>query len=292
MSCSLLFELCSRLMNNNTTPPAMKTPSTTPTVSFDEIIFEGRNKSYGAYEIRTSYERTVKKSFLIATLLFTGIILFVSNVALRHTPHAVIIPDLSEPVSAYTAEDIKILDESPAAASASASSSASGIYKPVDQVNEHQTQSSLNQGSGETGLNTNEEPGDHTSTAGGRNLEDENKKGKGDARPGGDNTQTEYTVGPEVMPQFPGGEEALRNFIMTSFRIPNAMDESSVRLKVFFIVDENGRISNVEIPSTVLPSLSGEAERVVKSMPQWTPGKVGGRAVKVKYCLPIHIRIR
>lgn len=269
----------------------MKTPVTPPAESLDDIIFEGRNKSYGAYEIRHTYERTVKKAFLISTLLFTGIILFMSNVALKKSPKVITIPDISEPVAVYTPNDIKILEES--SSGSRAASGASNSYRPVDQVSERNNgQTTLQPGSGETGLDPNEEPGENNHSTGGRNLEDENKKGTGVTKQGDNNTKNDFTVGPEVMPQFPGGEEALRSFIMSSFRIPNSLDETSVCIKVFFIVDENGRISNVEIPSSVLPSLSGEAERVVKSMPRWTPGMVGGHSVKVKYCLPIHIRIR
>jgi protein TonB len=98
----------------------------------------------------------------------------------------------------------------------------------------------------------------------------------------------------EVMPAYPGGEEALRRFIEGQINYPdNAIDnnvEGTVR--VYFAVDEQGKIYSPTVVSTKLGyGLEEEALRVINHMPKWTPGQVKGRNVKTRFTLPITYKI-
>ena len=59
-----------------------------------------------------------------------------------------------------------------------------------------------------------------------------------------------------------------------------------------FVVEADGKVSNTMIAKGVTPALDKEAERVVRSMPKWTPGKMNGQNVRVKYTLPLTFRIQ
>lgn len=94
----------------------------------------------------------------------------------------------------------------------------------------------------------------------------------------------------EEMPEFPGGEAALRRFIANSIKYPQIAQENGIQGKVFvqFVVERDGRVSNASIARGVDPSLDREALRVVNSLPNWKPGKQRGKPVKVSYTVPIN----
>ncbi|MFP4664917.1 MAG: TonB family protein [Bacteroidales bacterium] len=93
----------------------------------------------------------------------------------------------------------------------------------------------------------------------------------------------------EEKPEFPGGDTALMNFISTNAEYPDDVRENAIEGRVFvhFVIDTNGRVSNVSVARGVDPALDKEAMRVVRMMPDWKPGKQGGKAVAVTYILPI-----
>jgi len=94
----------------------------------------------------------------------------------------------------------------------------------------------------------------------------------------------------EQMPEFPGGDEALRKYLATSVKYPVIAQENGIQGRVFvaFVVDKNGNVTNVRVARPFDPNLDKEAVRVVQSMPKWTPGKHRGKAVKVSYTVPIN----
>ena len=98
----------------------------------------------------------------------------------------------------------------------------------------------------------------------------------------------------EKMPSFPGGAEALKEYLDESIVYPDAAKEARIigRVVVVFIVDEKGNLSDVKVAKSVEPSLDAEAVRVVKSMPRWNPGMQNGKAVKVRYTLPVTFRLK
>jgi len=97
----------------------------------------------------------------------------------------------------------------------------------------------------------------------------------------------------ERMPEFPGGEAAMNQFINRTIRYPVIAQENGIqgRVVVQFVVNTDGKIVDVEVVRGVEESLDKEAVRVVKAMPPWNPGRQGGKNVRVKYTLPIRFRI-
>ncbi len=93
----------------------------------------------------------------------------------------------------------------------------------------------------------------------------------------------------EEMPEFPGGEDALRSFIARSIEYPVIAQENGIQGKVYvtFVVAADGSVKNAKIARGVDPVLDQEALRVVNSLPLWKPGKQRGQNVNVSYTVPI-----
>jgi TonB family protein len=93
----------------------------------------------------------------------------------------------------------------------------------------------------------------------------------------------------EQMPEYPGGDIALRKFIAQNVKYPDAAKTKGIQGKVFvnFVVEKDGRVGAMKIARGVDPVLDAEALRVVGSLPKWTPGMQKGKAVRVSYTMPI-----
>ncbi len=93
----------------------------------------------------------------------------------------------------------------------------------------------------------------------------------------------------EEMPEFPGGENALRQFISNNVHYPEMAQQKEIQGKVYvtFIVAKDGNVADARIVRGVDPSLDKEALRVVNSLPKWKPGKQRGQFVNVSYTVPI-----
>ena len=98
----------------------------------------------------------------------------------------------------------------------------------------------------------------------------------------------------EEMPSVPGGQGALMQYLASNIKYPVVAQENGVqgRVIVSFVVERDGSISDVKVARSVDPSLDREAQRVVKSMPRWSPGKQNGSTVRVKYTVPVVFRLQ
>jgi protein TonB len=98
----------------------------------------------------------------------------------------------------------------------------------------------------------------------------------------------------EQIPSFPGGQGALLEYLASHVKYPVVAQENGVqgRVVVSFVVERDGSITDVRVVRSVDPSLDREAQRVVSSMPRWTPGKQNGSAVRVKYNVPVSFRLQ
>ncbi len=98
----------------------------------------------------------------------------------------------------------------------------------------------------------------------------------------------------QEMPEFPGGMSALLRYIAKSVRYPVIAQENRVEGRVFvtFVVNSRGEVQDVEISRGVDPTLDKEAIRVIRTLPDWKPGKQRGKPVKVKYTVPINFMLQ
>ena len=98
----------------------------------------------------------------------------------------------------------------------------------------------------------------------------------------------------EQMPEYPGGIQALFEYLSQNVKYPADAENQKVEGRVIatFIVEIDGTINNVEVVKPVFPSLDAEAIRVLSGMPKWTPGKQSGKEVRVKYTVPINFNLK
>lgn len=98
----------------------------------------------------------------------------------------------------------------------------------------------------------------------------------------------------EVMPEFPGGQSALYNFISSNMHYPIVAIENGIQGKVLvqFVVNQDGSIVDTEILRGVDPSLDKEALRIVSLMPKWKPGLKKGKPVRVRFTVPLIFRLQ
>ena len=98
----------------------------------------------------------------------------------------------------------------------------------------------------------------------------------------------------EEMPQFPGGPSALFEYISKNIQYPKEAEVNGIqgRVIVTFIVEYDGSVSNAKVAKSLDPSLDREAQRLVKSMPHWIPGKQNGKPVRVNYTVPVTFRLQ
>ncbi|WP_346862090.1 energy transducer TonB [uncultured Draconibacterium sp.] len=98
----------------------------------------------------------------------------------------------------------------------------------------------------------------------------------------------------EIMPEFPGGKQALLSYLANNVKYPLIAQENGIKGKVYvsFVIDELGNINDVDLLRGVDSALDNEALRVVRGMPKWKPGKQAGKAVKVRYTVPIYFELR
>ncbi len=100
-------------------------------------------------------------------------------------------------------------------------------------------------------------------------------------------------VAVEEMPQFPGGDEELMRYIASNLKYPTVAQEMGIegRVTLRFVVNRNGEVGSVEVVRSLDPLCDKEAQRVIKGMPRWIPGRQGGRAVAVYYTIPILFKL-
>ena len=98
----------------------------------------------------------------------------------------------------------------------------------------------------------------------------------------------------EQMPAFPGGMQELMVYLGKNIKYPTIAQENGTQGRVIiqFVVERDGTISDVRVARGVDPYLDKEAVRVVKSMPKWIPGKQNGKAVRVKFTVPVMFRLQ
>ena len=98
----------------------------------------------------------------------------------------------------------------------------------------------------------------------------------------------------DIMPEYPGGQIALNQFITTNIAWPKASNDAVKEGTVYvtFIVEKDGSITQIKANKGIGESFEKEAENVVKKMTKWTPGKQAGVAVRVMLSLPIEFKLK
>jgi periplasmic protein TonB len=108
-----------------------------------------------------------------------------------------------------------------------------------------------------------------------------------------ENDDDKVFIAVEQQAEFPGGVQAMMKFLQKNIKYPPSAKRMGVEGRVFvqFVVDKEGGISNIQVLRGINADLDKEAVRVIKQMPPWKPGKQNGRAVKSQFVLPVNFKL-
>ncbi|MDP2385063.1 MAG: TonB family protein [Bacteroidota bacterium] len=257
------------------------------TNNMTEMLFEKRNKEYGAYAIRTTYNDSLIKSLLILgaiLLLIVGSTLAYNNffaekpLALEkeiYFPDVVTEVDLTDHTQQKKVEPPKT------------------HYKPATQAiattftDNPERQPDPN---AKLGASTSPEvKGDTTDLI--TVIGDPKGGVLPEVKP---IVEDKIEIVADVMPEFPGGTEALMHFLSNNIVYPDKAVALGVEGTVYvnFVINKEGKVDNIKILKGIGGDCNEEAMRVVAKMPKWKPGMNAGKEVKVMFNLPIRFRLQ
>ena len=265
-----------------------------------EMVFEGRNKEYGAYRLRKNAGKRNLYSLItifIAALAIWGGISLVKFVESRTKSVAQTsvaeLSALNQPKKkAEVKQQKKVKLEQPEKVVERVKSSVkftAPVIKKDDEVkpeDELKTQDELM--NTKTAIGALDVKGNDD--ANGEVLKLKEAVAQPEPKP---EVEKVFDV-VEQMPSFPGGPSALMEWLSNNVKYPVVAQENGVqgRVVVSFVVERDGSITDVKVVRGVDPSLDREASRVVRAMPRWIPGKQNGSAVRVKYNVPVAFRLQ
>lgn len=108
------------------------------------------------------------------------------------------------------------------------------------------------------------------------------------------NTEEEVFVVVEEDPEFPGGMDALYQYLASNIRYPEKAKKEKIEGRVFvsFVIEKDGSVSNIKVLRDIGGGCAEEAMRVVQAMPKWKPGRQRGKRVRTQYTLPINFNLK
>ena len=246
---------------------------------FDEIIFENRNRKYGAFDLRRKYKSVTSFSIITGVIISTSVVLAVAftsptDVNARDKaelyiliepenliePEKIVEPELKKPeipeaVPRYVAP--KVVDED---------------IQVTEMMTAGEATETIHNGEATETVDTIKYETDVIDAV----VEDE------------------PVIIVEEEPVFPGGPQELLRYVARNVNYPQDALENNIQGRVFvkFAVWSDGSIRRIEVTKSIFPSLDQEAMRVISTLPKWTPGRQNGKAVSVWFSMPVTFQIK
>jgi protein TonB len=267
--------------------------------SLDDLVFEGRNQAYGAYQLRQAYNSHVRIALaammgLCALLLLGGAVWQRLHPLIAVERVVPIAPEKEIPPT-YVVEPPKAIE--PAEPSLPHQAAAPTPHAAAN-IPTHVVKDDLVAPKPIETLATIDVPPGLTSTGPATTTDTGSATGSSTSSNTTGSDTSPAVVGPyvvvEKMPEFTGGADALMKYLRSHLRYPSAALAAQAEGRVFvsFVVQADGTIADISILKGLGYGLDEEAQRVVSQMPTWTPGKQSNHAVPVKFTLPITFRIQ
>ena len=268
-------------------------------LEWTDLVFEGRNQNYGAYQLRreTSKRNIWSAIFvvLMAVLLYLGLTLENIVEAHRTVENTQVVEicnlgDKKKEVKVERKEEIKLEPERIVEKVKSSIKFTAPVIKKDQLVNEEEVIKldeieNSNKAIGAFTVEGTDEVGSEVLKVKEEIAQPEPPKHEED------NKVFEVV---EQMPSFPGGYAALMQWLGSNMKYPTIAAENNVqgRVIVQFVVEKDGSITDVHVAKSVDPSLDKEASRVVKAMPKWIPGKQNSSPVRVRFTVPVTFKLQ
>ena len=258
-----------------------------------DLIFEGRNKDYGAYKMRARAARRLNFS-VVLVIVIAAVGFSIPRLITMVTPEkkevmteVTTLSQLEEPeVKQEEVQKVQPVAPPPPALKSSIKFTAPVIKKDEEVADEDQMKSQEELTESKVTISIADVQG--TDEEGGVLVEDLKQ------------VVTEAPVEEEVFdmveqaPQFPGGQAELMSWLGKNIRYPVIAQENGIQGRVIcqFVVGSDGSVRDIKVVRSLDPSCDKEAVRVIQSMPKWIPGRQNGKAVSVRYTLPVMFRLQ
>lgn len=271
-----------------------------------DLVFEGKNKDFGAYVIRTESANRHNKAVLwtlIGAIIF-GLITFAYVKAnqyleerrLADTIEQKVVPAVFDPEDEEPVPEKEILEpEKPEVIEDVLSSVRvtelqiveDDQVRPEDEILSQDEKEATNKVFSQTNVDNGQDDRMNFQTAVNKVIVEKPVETPKEVK-------QEIFTAVEQMPQFPGGDAALMKYLSSHINYPPMAAENNVQGKVIlqFVVGTDGRVGEVKIARSVDKDLDKEAMRVVKSLPKFIPGRQNGQAVPVWYTLPVSFKLQ
>ncbi|MFR9166798.1 MAG: energy transducer TonB [Dysgonomonas sp.] len=261
------------------------------------MIFDGKNKAYGAYKMRqdSSKRHLIAFGFIILFTAFISLLPSIMSAVDKNSKEILggvdgptVLSDFDQPKEEEEVIVHLTQPELPPLINTERFTPPSIVDdEEVNSENEMSTQEELRESTGVISVITNVT--DVTVGVDPADVLRENRQITG----GGTQSDVPFKSA-EVMPQFPGGKIELMKYISNSLRYPAIAVDNGIegRVVLRFVVGKDGKISDIEVLKGIDPSCDNEAVRVVKSMPKWVPGSQNGNPVAVYFTLPVSFQIQ
>ncbi|MCW4469413.1 energy transducer TonB [Flavobacterium sp. MFBS3-15] len=262
-----------------------------------DIVFEGRNKKYGAYKLRSESPVTTSIALGIGIVLFVGLILSYHLPGLiggmgnkeeeKEDIKLVELTELPEPPVEVLPPPPPVVQQQQAPKSIVEEVK----LRPLEAAKKEEVPDEIP----DTKDFKEADPSDRNAEAspeGDINID----KPSGDLKKGVEpveDTGVYDSQGLQVKPSYPGGMEAFYKYVGANFRVPEIENMKTIKVYVYFVIEKDGSMSNVKALRDPGHGLGKEAERVLKSMKKkWEPGVQNGKNVRASFSLPITVNIR
>jgi len=249
--------------------------------AFDEIVFENRNKEYGAYWLRKKYNRNLVIGMIIGIIILgTAIIApFINAKALENKAKRaerqveIQMENLDQPQ-----ENVEPPPPPPPPPAETVEQVRYVAPVVVDSVKPEDVKQLMTADQAQVEVKNEEVTV----------VEEVQEEVKEEEAP------TEVFVVVEEMPAFPGGDKAMMEFIYANIQYPELAKENNIqgRVTLRFCVTYKGGVDQVQVIRGVDKTLDEEAVRVIKMLPAWKPGKQGGKPVNVWYSVPVTFQLK
>lgn len=260
-----------------------------------DIVFDQRNKVYGAYMLRRTYHQRLKRS-AIAALSFVSAVLLIPILSAFHPepvaakkPYVLIPVETILDVPKPENPEVKIQEQQKDPDMPVIKNTLPEIVHTQDNVDPPPTQEELAEAA--SGLVNQEGEGKEPTGTVELNTEGSGTSLVAVEGPTSIPEETTYSTesGLDILPSFPGGDEAMMEYLQSNIKYPNQAREDGKEGKVVvsFVVDKDGSLTLVKLINGNGYGMDEEAMRVIKKMPKWKPGTMNGHPVKVEFYLPL-----
>jgi protein TonB len=262
--------------------------------SWINIVFENRNKEYGAYHLRQENTKTSLFALFMGVLLLTSAVCIPVIYNYLNPEHRIpsIIPDI--PVVVVDL-DTYVIPQEPKVEEPILPQIKAPITENVitnqQLTNPEIVQSSLATPDIATNIEIKNTVNPSTEGAATGLNTNVNGSGSGASSPSGIDNAIVSSTAVDKMPEFPGGIKKFYSFVGNNFEKPDIDSENAIRVSVSFVIEKDGSMTDIKVLKDPGYGLGAEAIRVLKSLKtKWSPGMVEGKAVRTSYNLPITIQ--